>query len=146
MMKRTMKFDFPNRKGTIFDRRGLGIELALLVLLVVSACSTLLVSSALMEKDRLQYREEHLLRQLVLDEVAEGILAGNFEDDEKFAEYAVFQRVAGSWKNILDRDDVFLPADHWTDDVMLVITDFSGSPLLTVGLDDNNVITQWKYH
>ena len=66
-------------KGKAHDRKGLGMELALLVLLVTFACSTLLVSSALLGKETLVTKESAVLERIALDEFAERVLAADPE-------------------------------------------------------------------
>ena len=56
-------------------RRGLGIEIALLVLLAAVALSALLVSSAMLERNGLKDREAETLERLALDQIAENYLA-----------------------------------------------------------------------
>ncbi len=69
------KFNFKYLKGKALDRKGLGMELALLVLLVVFACSTLLVTSALIGKGNIQQKELELTTRLNLDQMAEEYIA-----------------------------------------------------------------------
>lgn len=56
-------------------RRGLGIELALLVLMVVFGLSALLVSTALLEKDNLDRDKAALAQRMELDKLAEDFCA-----------------------------------------------------------------------
>ena len=63
-------------------RRGLGIEIALLVLLAVFAMSALLVSSAVLERNGLKDREAETLERLALDQIAEQYLADGTLPDE----------------------------------------------------------------
>ena len=56
-------------------RRGLGIEIALLVLLAVFAMSALLVSTAVLERDGMNSRSEETLERLVLDQIGENFCA-----------------------------------------------------------------------
>ena len=116
-------------KGKAFDRKGLGMELALLVLLVTFACSTLLVSSALMGRDTLNAREADLKQQLLLDELAERVLDGqtSLAEDARFAAYAYAEAQEGDVR-------------------VLTITDKAGQTLLTVKVDGENKITEWMYH
>ena len=85
MTKRYMKharinFKYLKRKAS--DRKGLGMELALLVLLVVFACSTLLVTSALIGKGNIQQKELELTTRIALDRMAEEYIAANPDDLE----------------------------------------------------------------
>ena len=63
-------------------RRGLGIEIALLVLLAAVALSALLVSTAMLERNNLRDSETVTLERLALDQIAEKYLAdrGNLPD------------------------------------------------------------------
>ena len=63
-------------------RRGLGIEIALLVLLAAVALSALLVSSAMLERNGLKDREAETLERLELDQIAEQYLADGTLPDE----------------------------------------------------------------
>ncbi len=97
------------------------MELALLVLLVVLACSILLVTSALTGKEHLQAQEQKMRQQLVLDEMAQQILSGITPTDAKFSDFQ-YSNTATT----------------------LVITDKDGNPLLSVTTDGSK-ITGWKY-
>ncbi len=55
-------------------RKGLGIEIALLVLLAVFAMSTLLVSTAVLERDGMNSRSDETLERLALDQIGENYL------------------------------------------------------------------------
>ncbi len=71
------KINFKYLKRKALNRKGLGMELALLVLLVVFACSTLLVSSALVGKGNIQSRELELTSRITLDKMAEEYIAAH---------------------------------------------------------------------
>lgn len=110
-------------KGKASDRKGMGMELALMVLLVVFLCSALLVTSALIGKSNLQAKEQQLRNRMILDQIAEyhlGINGAEISSDS----YLVDESVDG----------------------VLVITDLSGNPLLTVEMDGDQKITKWEYH
>lgn len=134
MKKKPFLFEYLKGKAT--DRKGVGMELALLVLLVVFACSTLLVSSALMGKNNLKTQEQRLYQ------LAERIMKNDttVKTDERFSDYAAFQN--GS--DFLNRG-IETPADEILADANLVITDLSGTPLLTVAWEDGK-ITRWSYN
>lgn len=137
MKKKPFLFEYLKGKAT--DRKGVGMELALLVLLVVFACSTLLVSSALMGKNNLKTQEQ----RIALDELAERIMKKDttVKTDEKFSDYAAFQN---NGSDVLNRG-IEPPADEILADANLVITDLSGTPLLTVAWEDGK-ITRWSYN
>ena len=58
-------------KSTLVSRRGLGVELALLVLMVVFSLSGLLVSTALLEKNHLEQERTALQQRIELDALGE---------------------------------------------------------------------------
>ena len=106
--------------GKVSSRKGMGIELALLVLFVIFASSTLLLSSAMLGKENLAQRKEQMLQRIQLDQFAEEALANQVDNNETY--------------------DCF-----WSEDKkILTITDQSGNVLLTVTLD-NGKINQWQY-
>ena len=70
-------------KGKTFDRSGLVIELALLVILVVFACSTLLVSAVIVGGQRASVQGGELTRLATVDELAERLLADPDTDAEE---------------------------------------------------------------
>ena len=61
-------------KGKTFDRRGMVIELALLVLFVVFACSTLLVTSVFLGGRDLSAKHVETSEKAVVEELAERLL------------------------------------------------------------------------
>ena len=96
------------------------MELALLVLFVVFACSILLVSSALLGKSNLNDRRDDMITRFRLDQFAESAMA---EDDIQENEtYREVQTPEG-----------------------LEITDAEGNVLLTVTVDASGKITGWVY-
>ena len=119
-MKR-IKFDnFTHWKGKLASRTGMGMELALLVLFVVFACSILLVSSALLGKSNLNDRRDDMITRFRLDQFAESAMAEDgIQENETYREV---QTPEG-----------------------LEITDAEGNVLLTVTLDGGK-ITGWVYH
>ena len=127
------KIKLNHNKGKAFDRKGLGMELALLVLLVTFACSTLLMSSALMGRDTLNAREADMKQQILLDELAERVLTypNDLPESERggrFADYAyTYERNQGEGG-------------------VLIIKDAAGQDRLTVRVSPDNEIIEWTYH
>lgn len=119
-MKKRQIDNFTLFMGKATGRKGMGMELALLVLFVVMACSILLVSSAMLGKSNLNDRKDDLTARMALDRVAEQALAGGIYENENYG---------------ITRDDT---------NNTLVITDADGNTL-TVTWDGNNKITGWKY-
>lgn len=111
--------------GKATGRKGMGMELALLVLFVVMACSILLVSSAMLGKSNLNDRKDDLTARMALDRVAEQALA-----EQALADTEDKTEINGC---TVDRSNN-----------SLVITDADGNTL-TVTWDGNNKITGWKY-
>ena len=70
-------------------RRGLGIEIALLVLLAAVALSALLVSTAMLERNNLRDSETVTLERLALDQIGEDFLAGKITADGEYRGYIV---------------------------------------------------------
>lgn len=97
----------------------MGMELALLVLFVVFACSILLVSSALLGKGNLTNRKDTLTERLALDMVAEQAIKNETVENENYA----------------------VRRENNT----MVIVDKSGQEKLTVTWEDGK-ITGWDYH
>ena len=118
MRKQFLKFKY--KKGKLFSRKGMGMELALLVLLAVFACSTLLVSSAMFGKDALMREEKQVITRLALDELAEKALAGELPADT--GDYTVEQTAAS-----------------------IIIKDKDSNKLLEVR-KSGGVISQWIYY
>lgn len=109
-------------------RRGLGIEIALLVLLAVFAMSALLVSSAVLERNGLKDREAETLERLALDQIGEDFLAGKIAADGEYRGYIV--DVEGDGDTHLK---VFLEQD-------------GGRMLKLDVLTNGDVVTGWTYH
>ena len=106
--------------GKAASRKGIGMELALLVLFVIFASSTLLLSSAMLGKKNMAQRKEQMIQRFELDQFAEEALANKEDNNENY--------------------DYF-----WSEDnKVLTITDQNSKVLLTVTLDDGK-INQWKY-
>lgn len=124
-MKKINFDNFRNWMGKATSRKGMGMELALLVLFVVFACSILLVSSAMLGKSNLNDRQDNMARRFELDMFAEAVLkAGDTYDAEADAydyEYA------------------------WSADKKILTIGKDGNTLLTITVV-NNKVTSWVYH
>ena len=119
---RKNKFDnFRHLMGKAASRKGMGMELALLVLFVVFACSILLVNSAMLGKSNLNERQDKMAQRFELDMFAEQNLTLPVGETHIGGEYDA--------KRIGDR---------------LVIFDKEGQVVLTVYLS-GNTITAWAY-
>lgn len=105
--------------GKAASRKGMGMELALLVLFVVFACSVLLVSSAMVGKDNLNARKEQMLQRIELERI-------------------VKQAQAERGKTEIDNYSL-----NWDGDI-LTISDKEENVLLTVTITDDK-ITYWQY-
>ena len=89
-----MKF-WDEQKGLKSNRRrcrkGMVIELALLLMLVTFACGTLLISSAITGRQNLNYDAYRMIEKSVADELAERVLADPTLDleqlDDRFEGY-----------------------------------------------------------
>lgn len=81
-----MKF-WDEQKGLKSNRRrcrkGMVIELALLLMLVTFACGTLLISSAITGRQNLNYDAYRMIEKSVADELAERVLADPTLDPEQ---------------------------------------------------------------
>ena len=118
-----MQKNFPILKhflGKAASRKGMGMELALLVLFVIMACSILLVSSAMVGKENLNTREEQMLQRLEVEQVAEK---------------AIINRSATQIDNY---------SLKWDGD-NLTVSDEAGNVVLTV-IVSGVKITYWQYH
>lgn len=133
-------------KGKARCRKGIGMELALMVLLIVAACSLLMVSTALVARDGLLNRGERVTSRLALDQLAEYALATNSterlgtieEDDPRFSGLAVYDTNG----KIFGEGPATAPPFDGTE--ILIITDADGKILLTVEATDGK-ITGWIY-
>ena len=115
-------------------KKGIAIELALLLMVVVSALCALLVSLTIMAHDNTNKQFSALEQKLVLDQV--GISFANTKTNEDFSldsslasTYAVTTSVEdnGVRKLILKNQD-------------------SSQTVFTVMLDSSNKIIEWKYN
>lgn len=138
------------------DRKGMGMELALLVLLVVFACSILLVSSALIGKENLQTKEFELTHHILLDELAEKVLAvedGDYSEiaeDLRYAGLVVYEKKGDEQWNMLWTDIAPLQPEGFVLNVRdanryLVISDVTGIPRMSVALKDETIL-RWSYN
>ena len=110
-------------------RRGLGIEVALLVLLAVFAMSALLVSTAMLERNNLRDSETVTLERLALDQIGEDFLAGKITAPTAEGETYNGYRIA-----VVDANN------------RLLVTDTNGEWKLEVKLDDGGKVAEWSYH
>lgn len=140
MIARVKKI-FTYTGGKARRRKGVGMELALMVLLVVTACSILMVSTALVARDSLQSKGERVTSRLTLDQLAEYALEGKqaeLTNDTRFSGYAVYNSTGGR---------IFGEATNPptpTEAQILIITDTKGKILLTVEAT-GGTITGWIY-
>ena len=108
-------------------RRGLGIEIALLVLLAAVALSALLVSSAMLERNSLKDRKAETLERLALDQIGEKYLAGkivlNVGETTEYNGYKVTVKETG-WMQVSAIDD----------ELKLVVK------------TDGGKVTEWSYY
>ena len=107
--------------GKAASRKGMGMELALLVLFVVMACSILLVSSAMVGKDNLNTRKEQMLQRIELEQIAEAAVKSDSRENSTVENYSL----------------------HWDGDT-LTISDKEENVLLTVTITGDK-ITYWQY-
>ena len=154
MKKKRFKFEY--LKGKAMDRKGMGMELALLVLLVVFACSILLVSSALIGKENLQAKEDALYEHILLDELAEKVMAvedgGSYDAilaDPRFADYAVVKEDSQGNRQALFPEGfeaTQLGQSVHGAHMRWVILDLEGTPLMSVELDSEQKVIRWTYY
>ena len=114
-----------NYLGKLAGRKGMGMELALLVLFVVMACSILLVSSAMVGKSNLNDRKDQLLQRAQVDMFAEDVLA-----------------VVAKGDTYVDENENY--DLNWSDDNTVLTISQDGETLLTVTVVDNKVVS-WVY-
>ena len=144
-------------KGKTFDRSGLVIELALLVILVVFACSTLLLSSAVMGGQKTSAQSHELTHRVVVDELAERLLADPDTDAEELL--ASDDRFPGyTWEWECDKMQVgeSSPIVNYAKRFQATLRIFyEGAPALTVELyvdfksnktDVLFTVVDWTYH
>lgn len=105
-------------------RRGLGIEIALLVLLAAVALSALLVSTAMLERNGLKDREAETLERLALDQIGEKYLADHSNLPDESTGYQI---TAGAGNDF---------AVYTTD----------GELKLDVTVSNAGKVTGWTYH
>ena len=120
-------------KSRALSRQGMGIELALIVLLVVFGCSILLVSSAMYGQNSLKQKEQETLEHIQLDQIAQEVLLAKWDTS---AVEAVQEKYSDAYDIRLDSNENI---------VFLEIYKKSGDLLLTVTIDSDTV-TEWSYH
>lgn len=142
-----MKKIISHIKGKARCRKGVGMELALMVLLIVTACSLLMVSTALVARDGLLNRGERVTSRLTLDQIAEYTLDNKQSEltDPRFSDYSVYKKDEGTWTDVFNNE-----SKTFTDmeSAILIITDTEGKILLTVETNDGTntgKITGWIY-
>ena len=123
------------------------MELALLVLLVVFACSVLFVSSALTGSDYLLEKKEEFVQQMTVDQLAEDYLQnGTVTDADRFADYAVFRYNGTEWEKQFGSIELApVVDDAEAADGRVLITDLSGNPLLIIEKTADGRILRWDY-
>lgn len=110
-------------------RRGIGIELALLALVVIFGMSALLVSTAMLEKNQLQQEKSAMAQRMELDRLAEEFCACTDKVN---------------WQPTESVYTASVSSDGCT--LLLMLGD---TPLLTVVLSYHNgtyTVTQWIHH
>jgi len=135
-MKIRKRSKFAYLLGKASSRKGMGMELALLVLLTVFGCSILLVSSAMYGKDALMQKEQETLEQierLQLDQIANEVL--EVKDDLAAVEQVI---------SLYEPDYQIVFTGNSTN-FSLKISDKSNNLLLTV-VQENGTIKEWTYH
>lgn len=145
-MKKRKFLDLAYVADKLSCRKGMGIELAVLVMLVVLGSSILLVSSAMYGQNNLTKQEQELLDRIALDNIADSIISGNTVDSAEtvYENYVAFQKDGDKLVAVMNGDDADAPKDL-DEDVFIVITDNYGNLLLTVEQKDG-IITKWIYH
>lgn len=109
---------FKKIKAKVHDRKGLGMELAMMVLLVVLGCSIMMVSSAMWARDHLTAKEEQTMQRLEIDEFVEDTLTkGSYEKDSGNVEYTT-----GTYMCVKAGDNSFkiLPNDENSENTALL--------------------------
>ena len=109
-------------------RRGLGIEIALLVMLVTTAMCILLVSTALLEKENIDTGSAEVTERLALDQIGQDFLSGKITgktpEGENYKGYVIYACVPGQ---------------------VLKVHSLYGELKLDVAINGDK-ITQWSYH
>lgn len=144
-----MKRIISHIKGKARCRKGIGMELALMVLLIVTACSLLMVSTALVARDGLLNRGERVTSRLLLDQLAEYTIKGtqgSLKEDPRFSGYYVYEKDGDVWKGVFNNESETLT--DMESAILIIITDTEGKILLTVKTSDGTnagKITGWIY-
>ena len=115
----------------------MGMELALLVLFTVVACSILLVSTSMLGKSNLNDRKAELTERFALDRLAEQVMDNQPYDNDN---YVVYRRDNSGWT----RNGAPVADPGFALDADLVITDQSEQVVLIVAWD-GGIITRWEY-
>ena len=120
------KHKFLNKlKAKARDRKGLGMELAVMVLLVVLGCSTLLLTSAIWNRNILTEKEEQIIERLAIDEFVESNIVDILKNESAVTqgEYSCtyngsIYTVTKSSTNVLEfeieKDDNKIKITSWT--------------------------------
>ena len=120
---------FKKIKFLALDRKGLGMELAMMVLLVAVGCSMLLVSFAMWGRDALLQKEQKVMQRLDLDEYAENVLSGITVEKSPYTHNTAVD---------IDNNDI----------TIIKVLDASNKVLLEVHykeVDTTKIITKWTY-
>ncbi len=118
---------FKKLKAKALDRKGLGMELAMMVLLVATGCSMLLVTSAMWGRETLTEKEEELVQRLEIDKYAELVLAKG-SDGLTDEETALFPGYSNDWDGTSSSFEIT----------------YDGKTVLEITLA-NSKITSWTY-
>ena len=108
-------------KSLALNRKGLGMELAMLVLLVATGCSMLIVTTAMNGREILMEKEQEVIERLSLDEYAEKVLADPSYSDSDY-------------KKVPDGTTIKIYATSGTEPLLLTIE------------TDGNKIKSWTYN
>ena len=129
LLKNTL---FKRIKSFALDRKGLGMELAMMVLLVAVGCSMLLVSFAMWGRDALLQKEQKVMQRLAIDSFVENELAdGDVDIEEKFYNEGTFVCIKNGNSFNIEKVE---PGDAERKNVVLEFE------------IKYSTITSWKYH
>lgn len=123
------RIDLNFLKDKAARRRGVGMELAVMVLLVVFAMSTLLVSTVMLEDDNLEDSKTQMTERMVLDKLGEDFCAN----------------VSDAW---VPADGAYTGSVTVESGVYTMTLTRDGATMLTVELTpagDGYTVTQWNY-
>ena len=115
-------------------KKGVAIELALLLMLAVFALCTLLVSLALISKDSSDKQFSSLEQKLVLDQVGLSFVNANTNED-----FSLDSSLATTYTatTSVDGDGVLK---------LIIKNQSTTQTVFTVMLDSSNKIIEWKYN